>query len=72
MATDYSSSPVTPNGRIIFALGCGILTALIRIKSNMPEGVSYAILIMNVASPVIEKWTKPRVFGEVKKNESNN
>lgn len=72
MATDYSSSPVTPKGRIIFALGCGILTALIRIKSNMPEGVSYAILIMNVASPVIEKWTKPRVFGEVKKNESNN
>lgn len=72
MATDYSSTPVTPKGKIIFALGCGILTALIRVKSGMPEGVSYSILLMNVASPVIEKWTKPRVFGEVKKNESNN
>lgn len=72
MATDYSSTPVTPKGRIIFAVGCGILTALIRVKSGMPEGVSYSILIMNVATPVIEKWTKPRVFGEVKKNESNN
>ena len=71
MATDYSSSPVTPIGRIIFAVGCGILTALIRVKGDMPEGVSYSILIMNVATPVIERWTKPRVFGEVKKNEAN-
>lgn len=71
MATDYSSTPVTPIGRIIFALGCGLLTALIRVKGGMPEGVSYSILIMNVASPVIEKWTKPRVFGEVRKNETN-
>lgn len=71
MATDYSSTPVTPMGRIIFAVGCGLLTALIRVKGGMPEGVSYSILIMNVASPVIEKWTKPRVFGEVRKNESN-
>lgn len=70
MATDYSSSPVTPKGRIIFALGCGLLTALIRVHGSMPEGVSYSILIMNVAAPVIEKWTKPRVFGEVKKNEN--
>ncbi len=71
MATDYSSTPVTPIGRIIFAFGCGLLTALIRVKGGMPEGVSYSILIMNVASPVIEKWTKPRVFGEVRKNETN-
>lgn len=71
MATDYSSAPVTPMGRIIFAVGCGLLTALIRVKGGMPEGVSYSILIMNVAGPVIEKWTKPRVFGEVRKNESN-
>ncbi len=71
MATDYSSTPVTPKGRIIFAVGCGLLTALIRVKGGMPEGVSYSILIMNVATPVIEKLTKPRVFGEVKKNESN-
>jgi len=72
MATDYSSSPVTPLGRIIFAIGCGLLTALIRVKGGMPEGVSYSILIMNVATPVIERWTRPRVFGEVKKNERNN
>lgn len=66
MATDYSSSPVTPVGRIIFAVGAGILTALIRVKGSMPEGVSYAILLMNVAAPVIERFTRPRVFGEVK------
>lgn len=66
MATDYSSSPVTPLGRIIFAFGCGLLTALIRVKGGLPEGVSYSILIMNVAAPLIEKYTKPKVFGEVK------
>jgi electron transport complex protein RnfD len=47
-------------------LGCGILTALIRVKGGLPEGVSYSILIMNVAAPLIEKYTKPKVFGEVK------
>lgn len=66
MATDYSSSPITPVGKIIFAVGCGVLTALIRVKGGMPEGVSYSILIMNVASPIIEKFTKPKVFGGVK------
>lgn len=71
MATDYSSSPITPVGRIIFGIGCGILTAIIRVKGGMPEGVSYSILIMNVATPLIERWTRPRVFGEVKKNEAN-
>ena len=64
MATDYSSTPVTPKGRIIFALGAGILTAIIRVKGGYPEGVSYSILLMNVASPLIEKFTKPRVFGK--------
>jgi len=66
MATDYSSSPVTPLGRIIFAVGAGVLTAIIRIKGAYPEGVSYSILLMNVATPLIEKFTKPRVFGKVK------
>lgn len=66
MATDYSSSPVTKNGKIIFAIGCGLLTALFRVQGNLPEGVTYAILIMNVASPLIERFTKPKVFGEVK------
>lgn len=66
MATDYASAPVTPVGRIIFALGAGILTAIIRVKGGYPEGVSYSILLMNVATPLIEKFTRPKVFGEVK------
>lgn len=67
MATDYASSPVTPKGQIIYAIGCGILTTVIRIYGGYPEGVSYSILLMNVASPLIEKYTSPRVFGEVAK-----
>lgn len=66
MATDYSSSPITPNGKILFGIGAGVLTALMRVKGGMPEGVSYAILLMNVASPLIERFTKPKVFGRVK------
>lgn len=63
MATDYVTIPVTPNGRIIFALGCGILTAIIRVFGGYPEGVSYAILLMNLMVPLIESKTKPKVFG---------
>ena len=66
MATDYASSPVTPMGRVIFGIGAGILTALIRVKGGFPEGVSYSILLMNVATPIINKFTSPKVFGEVK------
>lgn len=66
MATDYSTTPVTPVGQIIFALGAGILTALIRVKGGFPEGVSYSILLMNVASPLIEKFTAPKIFGRAK------
>lgn len=66
MATDYSSSPVTPRGHIIFGVGCGILTSIIRIYGGYPEGVSYSILLMNVAAPLIDKYTSPKVFGEVK------
>ncbi|WP_053957528.1 RnfABCDGE type electron transport complex subunit D [Inediibacterium massiliense] len=66
MATDYASSPVTPKGQIIFALGCGLLTSVIRVYGGYPEGVSYSILLMNVAAPLIDKYTSPRVFGEVK------
>lgn len=66
MATDYSTTPITSKGRIIFAVGAGILTAIIRIKGGYPEGVSYSILLMNVATPLIEKFTRPKVFGEVK------
>ena len=63
MATDYSTSPITNNGKIIFAVGCGILTVLIRVKGGMPEGVSYSILLMNIITPIIERFTKPKVFG---------
>lgn len=66
MATDYSSTPVTPVGQIIFGIGAGLLTAIIRVKGGFPEGVSYSILLMNVASPLIEKFTGPKVFGRVK------
>lgn len=67
MATDYASSPVTPKGQIIYAVGCGILTTVIRVYGGYPEGVSYSILLMNVAAPLIEKYTSPKVFGEVAK-----
>ncbi|MCS7258498.1 MAG: RnfABCDGE type electron transport complex subunit D [candidate division WOR-3 bacterium] len=63
MATDYVTSPVTPKGQWIFGVGCGILTMLIRLWGGYPEGVSYSILLMNVATPLIERYTKPKVFG---------
>jgi len=66
MATDYASAPVTSKGRIIFALGCGILTSVFRLYGGYPEGVGFSILLMNIAAPLIEKYTGPRVFGEVK------
>lgn len=66
MATDYTTTPTTPNGQIVFALGCGIITVLIRIWGGYPEGVSYSILLMNIATPLIEKLTAPKRFGYVK------
>lgn len=66
MITDYSSSPVTPWGQVIVAVGAGLLTAIIRVKGGFPEGVSYAILLMNVTTPLIEKFTGPRIFGRSK------
>ncbi len=65
MATDYVSIPVTPKGRIVFAIGAGFLTAVIRVHGGYPEGVSYSILLMNVVTPIIEKFTTPKVFGRV-------
>lgn len=67
MATDYSSSPVSAKGQTIYAIGCGILTSVIRYFGGYPEGVSYSILLMNVATPLIDKYVSPRVFGEVAK-----
>ena len=67
MATDYASTPVTPRGRIYFALGCGILTATIRLFGGYAEGVGFSILLMNTMVPIIDRYTAPKVFGEVKK-----
>lgn len=67
MATDYTTSPITKNGRIIFAIGCGLLTVVIRKVGGFPEGVCYSILLMNIATPLIDKFTIPKPFGEVKK-----
>lgn len=63
MATDYCTSPVTPKGQIIYGIGCGLLTVLIRYFGSYPEGVSYAILIMNITVWMIDKNTAPRRFG---------
>ena len=67
MATDYATSPVTPVGKCIMGVGCGLITFVIRRFSSMAEGVSYAVLIMNLTVPLIDRYTRPRVYGEVKK-----
>lgn len=63
MATDYASSPVTPKGQILFGIGCGVLTIFFRYAGIFPEGVTYAILLMNAAVWLIEESTAPRRFG---------
>lgn len=63
MATDMVTSPVTWKGMLIFGAGCGILTCVIRLWGGYPEGVSYSILLMNTAVPLIDRYTKPRIFG---------
>ena len=66
MATDYVTSPITPNGRILFGICCGILTGLFRCFGANAEGVSFAIILSNLLVPMIEKVTIPRAFGQVK------
>lgn len=66
MATDWVTSPVTKLGRIIFGVGAGLLVVVIRLKGGYPEGVCYSILLMNVVTPLIDRYTKARVFGRVK------
>jgi electron transport complex protein RnfD len=63
MATDYSSSPMSTKGKLIFGFGCGLLTVLIRNFGAYPEGVAFAILIMNAFVPLIDRTCKPRVYG---------
>lgn len=66
MATDWVTSPITRKGRWVFGIGCGVITIIIRIWGGYPEGVSYSILLMNVFTPVIDRLTKERIFGEKK------
>lgn len=64
MATDYVTTPITRAGKIVFAFGCGLITSLVRFFGSYPEGVSFAILFMNILSPYIEKWTAKRPLGK--------
>ena len=66
MATDYTTSPLYFWGRVVFAVGCGALTLVIREFGSLPEGVSYSIILMNILTPLIERYIKPRAFGLVK------
>jgi electron transport complex protein RnfD len=65
MATDMVSSPVTDKGMLIFGFGCGLITVLIRLFGGYPEGVSFAILLMNAATPLIDRYTRPKIFGQI-------
>ena len=67
MATDYSTTPINKYGKMVFAFGCGVITVLIRFWGAYPEGVSFAILLMNILSPYIEKLCTPKPFGKVGK-----
>lgn len=67
MATDMVTSPTTKIGRLIFGIGCGLVTMFVRIIASAPEGVTYAILFMNALVPLIDRYTVPRTFGEVQK-----
>ena len=63
MATDYSTSPLTTNGKIIFGIGCGVLTIIIRLFGAMPEGVSFSILLMNILTPHIDSLSRRKIYG---------
>lgn len=63
MATDYTTSPISTKGKFIFAIGCGIITAVIRLYGSLPEGVSFSIILMNILVPHIEHLTTPKPFG---------
>ncbi|PXF34528.1 electron transporter RnfD [Mesotoga sp. SC_3PWM13N19] len=71
MATDMVTSPMSIKGHIIFGIGCGAVTMIIRLFGGYPEGVSFAILVMNAFVPLIDMGTKPKIFGKPKKVKSN-
>ena len=69
MATDYVTSTITPKGRIIYGIGLGVVTALLRFYSNLPEAVMVSILFMNCCAPLIDRYTQPKIYGMVKQGE---
>ncbi|MCM1364597.1 MAG: RnfABCDGE type electron transport complex subunit D [Faecalibacterium sp.] len=70
MATDYTTSPINLKGKIIFGIGCGLITSVIRIFGSLPEGVSFSIILMNIFVPHIENFTVAKPFGSVKEKKS--
>ncbi len=70
MATDYTTSPINLKGKIIFGIGCGLITSVIRIFGSLPEGVSFSIILMNIFVPHIEHLTTAKPFGEVKEKKA--
>ena len=66
MATDYATTPSTSSGRVVFGIGCGLITCVIRFFGNYPEGVSFSILLMNIMTPYISKWCASKPLGGVK------
>ncbi len=69
IATDYVTSPVSKKGQLVFGVGCGLLIWLIRNFAGYPEGVAFAVLLMNGLSPIIDQYTRPRMFGRTSKGE---
>ncbi|MCR4615874.1 MAG: RnfABCDGE type electron transport complex subunit D [Clostridiales bacterium] len=70
MATDYATCPINFKGKIVYAIGCGLLTAVIRLFGSLPEGVSFSIILMNILTPHIESLTTPKPFGTVKEKKA--
>ena len=69
MATDYVTTPLLPMGKVVFGIGCGVITMIIRLWGQYPEGVSFSILIMNCLTPLINNFFQNRMYGGAKKNE---
>jgi len=68
MATDYVTNPMTKRGQVVFAAGCGLIVTVIRLYGSYPEGVTFAILLMNILTPLIDRLTVRRIYGMVKKH----
>lgn len=66
MVTDYTTTPMTQKGKVIFGIGCGVITALVRLFAAAPEGVAFSILFMNMFTPLIDRYTRPQPAGGVK------